>query len=59
MTRSSKSQITFIRNISDIPMTQAEYESTEDLLARLVARAIAIDEGLIAGNGSTKGDDER
>jgi len=40
-------------------MTQAEYESTEDLLARLVARAIAIDEGLIAGSGSTKGDDER
>ena len=36
----SKSQFTFTRSISDTPMTREQWEATEDLLAKFVARAI-------------------
>jgi hypothetical protein len=37
------SKLTFKIEISPIPMTQAAWEASEDLLARMVARAIWVD----------------
>lgn len=42
-TRKPKTRIKFTKQVSPTPMTQAEWESAEDLLARMVARAIAME----------------
>lgn len=39
----AKSRITFNKTISPTPMAQTEWEASEDLLARMVARAIAME----------------
>jgi hypothetical protein len=36
-----KAKFTVTKSLSDTPMTQAEWEACEDLLAKMVARAIA------------------
>jgi len=45
MTAVSKTKITFTKRISDTPMSSGDWEASEDLLARMVARAIAFDLG--------------
>jgi hypothetical protein len=49
--KAKKNRFTFIRTISPIPMTHAEWEASEDLLAELVARAIAADHPEWFGEG--------
>jgi hypothetical protein len=39
----SKERFTITKRISPIPMTQAEWEACEELLAELIARAIVAD----------------
>ena len=39
----SRSRFTITKRISPAPMTQVEWEACEELLAELVARAIAAD----------------
>ncbi|MCX6645111.1 MAG: hypothetical protein NTY09_01945 [bacterium] len=41
--RQVKSKFTFTTSISETPMTKTEWEACEDLLAKLVAKAIATD----------------
>jgi hypothetical protein len=54
----SKPEFKFIIRISETPMTQAEFEAAEDLLARMIARAIAAEQGwLKTDDNQTKGDD--
>jgi len=40
-----KPRFNFTKSISPTPMTSAEWESCEDVLARMVARSIAVDQG--------------
>ncbi len=40
---SKKGRFTFISEISSTPMTEAEYEHAESLLAKMIARAYAAD----------------
>jgi hypothetical protein len=41
--KNAKQKFTFTNTISPIPMTQAEWEASEELLAELIARAIVAD----------------
>jgi len=55
----TKSRFTVTINYSPVPMTQAEWEASEDLLAKMVARAIAAEQGWLKTNEDrTEGDDQ-
>lgn len=43
MTKKNTSRFSFTKTLSPTPMTIAEWEASEDLLARMVARAIAME----------------
>jgi len=46
MTRKRRNtRFTFTKTISETPMSGHDLETAEDLLARMVARAIAVDQG--------------
>jgi len=46
MTRKRKNtRFAFTKSIFETPMTAAEWEATETLLAKMVARSIAVDQG--------------
>jgi hypothetical protein len=43
MTKRSDSKITFVKQVSQTLMDQAQWEAVEDLLAKMIARAILRD----------------
>ena len=52
MTKKSKNtKFTFTKTISPTPMTQAEWEACEELLAEFIARTIAADHPEWFGEG--------
>jgi len=53
MARKNTSRITLTESVCSTPMTQTEWEAAEDLLARMVARAIAADHPKSFGRGES------
>jgi len=49
-----KPKFTFTKSLTTKPMSPAEWETCEDLLAKLVARAIAVDVGWLNVGGTKK-----
>mgnify|MGYP001153993790 CR=1 FL=1 len=49
--KSKNSKFTITKRISPTPMTQAEWEASEELLAEMIARAIAADHPEWFGGG--------
>lgn len=50
--KTQKRDFVFIKGISDAPMTQAEWDTAEDLFAKLIARAIFTEHQQESGEGT-------